>query len=69
MYYCGSYTTPGNGHDLSLLSGFVIADLISGGGSYPFKGKEKACEDFERLKKIMYFWLKFSRIIIHNFFI
>lgn len=55
MYYCGSYTTPGNGHDLSLLSGFVIADLISGGGSYPFKGKEKACEDFERLKKIMYF--------------
>ena len=27
VYYCGSYTTPGNGHDLSLLSGLCAASF------------------------------------------
>ena len=27
VYYCGSYTTPGNGHDLSLLSGLCVASF------------------------------------------
>ena len=29
VYYCGSYTTPGNGHDLSLLSGLCAASHSS----------------------------------------
>ena len=30
VYYCGSYTTPGNGHDLSLLSGLCARFFFPG---------------------------------------
>ncbi len=34
IHFAGSYTTPGNGHDLSLLSGLLAATRI--GAPYPF---------------------------------
>eukprot|EP00005_Dracoamoeba_jomungandri_P012742 CAMPEP_0174267776 /NCGR_PEP_ID=MMETSP0439-20130205/34908_1 /TAXON_ID=0 /ORGANISM="Stereomyxa ramosa, Strain Chinc5" /LENGTH=354 /DNA_ID=CAMNT_0015355485 /DNA_START=422 /DNA_END=1486 /DNA_ORIENTATION=+ len=51
VYYCGSYTTPGNGHDLSLLSGLVVAKAI--GADYPFADNQEALKDFKRLQKLM----------------
>ncbi|PRP95204.1 FAD-dependent oxidoreductase [Enhygromyxa salina] len=51
MYFCGSYATPGNGHDLSLLSGLVVAAQI--GAPYPFASNAQARADFERLRRIM----------------
>lgn len=51
LYYCGSSCTPGNGHDLSLLSGFVIADAI--GAPYPFQQHAGAYEDFLLLRTMM----------------
>lgn len=50
-YWCGSYATPGNGHDLSLLSGFVVAKAM--GAAYPFAQKPAAFADFERLSRFM----------------
>eukprot|EP01123_Difflugia_compressa_P005075 TRINITY_DN16646_c0_g1_i1.p1 TRINITY_DN16646_c0_g1~~TRINITY_DN16646_c0_g1_i1.p1 ORF type:complete len:117 (-),score=0.32 TRINITY_DN16646_c0_g1_i1:4-312(-) len=51
-YYCGSYTTPGNGHDLSLLSGFAVARAI--GAEYPFIPEDReAKRDFEKLCRLM----------------
>jgi len=49
-YYCGCYATPGNGHDLSFLSGLVVANTI--GAPYPFSNKD-AKEDFTKLATIM----------------
>jgi predicted NAD/FAD-binding protein len=51
IYYCGSYATPGNGHDLSLLSGLIVAQAM--GAEYPFAANPAALEDFQRLRKIM----------------
>jgi predicted NAD/FAD-binding protein len=51
VYYCGSYATPGNGHDLSLLSGFAVAHTL--GAEYPFVGNERALNDFRRLCSVM----------------
>lgn len=34
IHFCGSWTTPGNGHDLSLCSGLAVAHAI--GAAYPF---------------------------------
>jgi predicted NAD/FAD-binding protein len=51
LYYCGSLATPGNGHDLSLLSGLVVAEQI--GAPYPFAADREACADFERLRRLM----------------
>jgi predicted NAD/FAD-binding protein len=51
LYYCGSHVTPGNGHDLSLLSGLVVAEEI--GAPYPFAENDEARADFERLRRIM----------------
>lgn len=51
IYYCGSYATPGNGHDLSLLSGLIVAQAL--GAEYPFASNTAAFEDFQRLKAIM----------------
>ena len=51
VYYCGSAFTPGNGHDLSLLSGFVAASEV--GAEYPFPNVPHAKEDFLRLRKMM----------------
>jgi hypothetical protein len=67
-YFCGAHTTPGNGHDLSLLSGLIAANAI--GAEYPFDPKPgtegiidldkvdrplevKARADFNRLRAIM----------------
>jgi predicted NAD/FAD-binding protein len=51
LYYCGSYATPGNGHDLSLLSGLVVAEQL--GAPYPFAGDREAWGDFCRLRRMM----------------
>ena len=51
IHYCGSYSTPGNGHDLSLLSGFVAANAV--GASYPFPENKAAKRDFELLRRLM----------------
>lgn len=51
IYYCGSLATPGNGHDLSLLSGLVVAEAI--GADYPFADNAEARADFERLRRLM----------------
>eukprot|EP00742_Colponemidia_sp_Colp-10_P016167 GILJ01018502.1.p1 GENE.GILJ01018502.1~~GILJ01018502.1.p1 ORF type:complete len:570 (-),score=44.02 GILJ01018502.1:82-1707(-) len=51
MYFCGSYTTPGNGHDLSFLSGLVVASAI--GAVYPFDDCVEAKDDFKRLQGLM----------------
>lgn len=50
-YYCGSFATPGNGHDLSLLSGFVVAHAM--GAPYPFPDNAAAVADFKRLRALM----------------
>lgn len=60
-YYCGNYTTPGNGHDLSLLSGFCVASAIIGGGYYPLPAsafendaaRSDAQRDFALLRRSM----------------
>ena len=52
LYYCGSYATPGNGHDLSLLSGLVVANQL--GADYPFeKAGTETREDFRLLRRMM----------------
>jgi predicted NAD/FAD-binding protein len=51
VYYCGSYATPGNGHDLSLLSGLVVADAI--GAPHPFSADPAARADFKLLQRMM----------------
>ncbi len=52
MYYCGTFTTPEGGHDLSFMSGLVAAHAI--GAPYPF-GTEKgeAIADFHLMQKMM----------------
>ncbi len=50
-YWCGSYATPGNGHDLSLLSGLVVAKAL--GAAYPFARTPAAFADFQRLSRFM----------------
>jgi predicted NAD/FAD-binding protein len=51
LYYCGAYTTPGNGHDLSLLSGLVVASAL--GAPYPFANDPEANADFDLLRRQM----------------
>lgn len=51
IYYCGAYVTPGNGHDLSLLSGLVAASAL--GAPYPFPDDLEAAADFELLRRQM----------------
>jgi predicted NAD/FAD-binding protein len=51
IHYCGGLATPGNGHDLSLLSGLVVAEQI--GAPHPFADDPDARADFERLRRIM----------------
>jgi predicted NAD/FAD-binding protein len=52
MYYCGTFTTPEGGHDLSFMSGLVAAHAV--GAPYPF-GHEKpeAAADFNLMQKMM----------------
>ena len=51
IYYCSNYTTPGNCHDMSLLSGFVCANAI--GADYLFPEKPGPAKDFARLRSLM----------------
>jgi predicted NAD/FAD-binding protein len=51
LYFCGSYATPGNGHDLSLLSGLVVAAAL--GAAYPFPNDAGAAADFARMRRLM----------------
>jgi len=51
-YFCGSACTPGNGHDLSFLSGLVAASQL--GGDFPFDYDPNAKADFERLRSMMF---------------
>lgn len=51
IWYCSNWTTPGNGHDLSLLSGLVVADAV--GAPYPFDDAPAAKRDFEALRGLM----------------
>jgi predicted NAD/FAD-binding protein len=50
MYFCGNAVTPANGHDLSLLSGFAVAELI--GAKYPFTEDAAALRDYHRYKQM-----------------
>lgn len=51
IYYASNWTTPGNCHDMSLLSGFVCAHAI--GAEYPFPHEVDAKKDFHRLNDLM----------------
>ena len=51
VYFAGSAMTPGNGHDLSFLSGLIIAKKL--GAEYPFAKHSAAASDFERLRSLM----------------
>lgn len=51
IYYCSNWTTPGNCHDMSLLSGFICAHAI--GAKYPFTAHKEATKDFHRLRDLM----------------
>jgi predicted NAD/FAD-binding protein len=52
LYYCGTFTTPEGGHDLSFMSGLVAAHCI--GAPYPFSGDNaSAVADFNQMQRIM----------------
>lgn len=51
VVYCGSYATPGNGHDLSCLSGLLAARTL--GADYPFAADKRAAADCDRLAALM----------------
>ena len=52
IYYCGTFTTPEGGHDLSFMSGLVAAHAV--GAPYPFAGQSReAVADFELMQKMM----------------
>ena len=52
MYYCGTFTTPEGGHDLSFMSGLVVAHAV--GAPYPFGAEHReAAADFRLMQKMM----------------
>jgi len=51
VYFCSNWTTPGNTHDMSLLSGMLCAYAI--GAPYPFPEDTEARKDFHRLNDLM----------------
>ncbi len=52
IHYCGTFTTPEGGHDLSFMSGLVAASAI--GAPYPFAGKSpNAVADFNQMQRMM----------------
>eukprot|EP00804_Cyclotella_cryptica_P003752 CCRYP_008922-RA/>CCRYP_008922-RA protein AED:0.11 eAED:0.11 QI:0/0/0/1/1/1/4/0/450 len=51
--YCSNWTTPGNCHDMSFLSGLVCAHAI--GAKYPFEKSGEAKKDFRRMRDLMEF--------------
>lgn len=50
MYFCGNSVTPANGHDLSLISGFAVAEMI--GAKYPFDDNVLVLRDYNRFKRM-----------------
>lgn len=50
IYYCSNYVAPGNGHDLSCVSGLVVANAI--GAKYPFDDAD-AYQDFKDARHFM----------------
>lgn len=50
MYFCGNAVTPANGHDLSLISGFAVAELI--GARYVFENDAGSLRDYQRFKRM-----------------
>jgi hypothetical protein len=51
-YFCGSAITPGNGHDLSFLSGICVTAKL--GCTHPFSQDLNCQTDFERLNRILF---------------
>jgi predicted NAD/FAD-binding protein len=52
IHYCGTFTTPEGGHDLSFMSGLVAAHAI--GAPYPFsQDNSDAVADFKQMQKMM----------------
>lgn len=51
IFFCGSFATPSNGHDLSLCSGLAVACRL--GADYPFQDDPIAHSDFQRLRGLM----------------
>ena len=49
--FCGSWTTPGNGHDLSFCSGLAAAHAL--GAAYPFAGDRELEEEFARVRNVL----------------
>ena len=52
VHYCGTFTTPEGGHDLSFMSGLVVAQAI--GAPYPFsRDNPSAIADFNQMQRMM----------------
>jgi predicted NAD/FAD-binding protein len=52
IHYCGTFTTPEGGHDLSFMSGLVAAHAI--GAPYPFsRDNPSAVADFNQMQRMM----------------
>ena len=51
VVFCGSWTTPGNGHDLSLVSGIAAAHAV--GAQYPFHSDASMCDEFRRARRVV----------------
>jgi len=52
IYYCGTFTTPEGGHDLSFMSGLVAAKAV--GAPYPLpRDNPHAVADFNQMQRIM----------------
>ena len=50
-YFCSNYAAPGNGHDLSFLSGLAVAGAM--GAKYPFPKNKAALQDFDHMRLFM----------------
>jgi predicted NAD/FAD-binding protein len=68
IYYASNWVTPGNGHDLSCISGMAAARAI--GAPYIFPENEPAKKDFDRLSATLGLdenqrpnWLKMSQCL------
>ncbi len=52
IYYCGTFTTPEGGHDLSFMSGLVAARAV--GAAYPLHpATPEAVADFHQMQRMM----------------
>ncbi|MEZ4331723.1 MAG: FAD-dependent oxidoreductase [Myxococcota bacterium] len=51
LWFCSGYTTPEGAHDLSFLSGLVVAHAL--GADYPFGADALALADFRQMRRIM----------------